>query len=86
MIKSNKLILKAHHRLKSERHNVFTKEINKIALNSSDDKRIQSIDLTEIYAYGTKKDKICKKEKTKCNNIIKQCKKWLSLTMLQMKT
>ena len=39
------------------------------------DKRIQSIDSVETYAYGTRKDLICKKEKTKCNSIIKQCKK-----------
>ena len=41
--------------LKSERYNVFTKEINKIALSSNDDKRIQTIDLLETYAYGTSK-------------------------------
>ena len=32
-IKDNKLILKAQQRVKSEKHNVFTEEINKIALN-----------------------------------------------------
>ena len=39
-IKNNKLILKAQQRFKSERHNVFTEEINKIALSSNDDKRM----------------------------------------------
>ena len=34
-IKSNKLILKTQQRFKSESHNVFTKEINKIALSSN---------------------------------------------------
>ena len=33
---------------------------------------MQSIDLIETYAYETSKDLICKKEKSKCNNIIKQ--------------
>ena len=37
-IKNNKLMLKARQRFKSERHNVFTKEISKIALSSNDDK------------------------------------------------
>ena len=41
----------------------FTEIINKIALNSNDDNRMQSIDLTETYAYGMGKDLICKKEK-----------------------
>ena len=40
-------------RFKSERHNVFTEEINKIAFSSIDDKRMKSIDLIETYAYGT---------------------------------
>ena len=38
-------------------------------------KRIQSIDLEETYAYGTSKDLKCKKEETKCNNLIKKCQK-----------
>ena len=45
-----------------------------MALSSSDDKRIQSIDSIETYAYGMSKDLICKKENIKRNNIIKQCK------------
>ena len=61
-------------RFNSERHNVFTEVINKIALSSNDDERMQSIDLTETYAYGMSKDLICKKEKIKHNNIIKQDK------------
>ena len=28
---------------------------------------------------------MCKKEKDKCNNVIKKCKKWLILMMLQKK-
>ena len=67
-----KVILKAQQRFKSETHNVFTEVINKIALSSNDDKITQSIDLIDSYAYGTSKDLICKKEKIKCNNIIKQ--------------
>ena len=43
----NKLILKTQQKFESERHNVFTEEINKIALSSNDNKRIKSIDLIE---------------------------------------
>ena len=71
-VKNNKLILKTQQRFKSERHNVFTEEINKIVLSSSDDKRMQSIDSMETYTYGTSKDLTCKKEKVKRNDIIKQ--------------
>ena len=39
--KKNKLILKTQQRLRNEKHNVFTEEINKITLSSNDDKRIQ---------------------------------------------
>ena len=53
--KNNKWILKTQQRFKSERHNVFTEEINKIALSSNDDKIMQSNDSIETYAYGTSK-------------------------------
>ena len=66
------LVLKRQQKFKSERHNVFTEEINKIALSSDDDIRMQSIDLIEIYAYGMNKYIIWKKEEIKCSNIIKQ--------------
>ena len=49
-IKNNKSILKIQQRFESERHNVFTEGINKIALSSNDDKRMQSIDSIETYA------------------------------------
>ena len=78
-IRNNKL-LKTQQRFKSEWHNAFTEEINKISFSSNDDKRKQSIDSIETYAYETNKDDlISKKEEIKCNNIIKQCKKWLTL-------
>ena len=48
-IKNNKLISKTQS-FKSEKHNVFTEEINKIAPSSNDHGRMQSIDLIEAYA------------------------------------
>ena len=57
-----KVISKTQQRFKSERHNVFTEEINTISLISNDDKRMQSIDTIETYAYGMSKDIICKKK------------------------
>ena len=37
-------------------HNVFTEEINKIALSSNNDKIMQSNGLIETFAYGTSQD------------------------------
>ena len=68
-IKNNKPILKkTYQRFKNEIHEV----INKIVLSSNDDEKMQSIDSIETYAYGTSKDIICKKEKSKSNVIIKE--------------
>ena len=55
-IKSNKLISKIQQRFNCEEDNVFTEELNKIVLISNDNKRRQSIDSLETYAYGTIKD------------------------------
>ena len=66
--------MKIQQWFKSERYNVLTEEINKIALSSNDDKRMQSIHSIEIYAYGTSKDIVSDQEEIKCNNIIKRNK------------
>ena len=47
-IKNKKLILQIQLRRQSERHNVFSEKINKTALSSNDDKRMQSIYSIEI--------------------------------------
>ena len=75
LIRKNKSILKIQERFESERHNVFTEEINKIPLSSNDDKRMQSFDSIETYAYGLNKNIVKEKEEIKSNNIIKQYKK-----------
>ena len=54
-IKNNKSIL-TQQMFKNERHNLFTEEINKIALSSSDDNKMKSIDSIETYVYATSKD------------------------------
>ena len=50
---------------------MFTEEINKIALSSNDNKRMQSINSIETYAYGTSKDLVSDNEESKRSNIIK---------------
>ena len=59
---------------------------SKLILKTQQRFKIQPMDSVETHAYETRKDLIFKKEKTKCNNITKQCKKWLTLIVLQKKT
>ena len=58
-------MFKTQQRFKSERHNVFTKEINNIALDSNYDNRMESIDSMETYAYRMSKDLVSEKEVVK---------------------
>ena len=41
---NDKIILKSQQRFKSDHHNAYTEQINKIALISNDDKRLQAFD------------------------------------------
>ena len=59
---NNQAILKSKKRFKSERHDVYTKEINKIALSSNEDKRLQIFDRITSYPYGASTGKVCKTE------------------------
>ena len=45
------IILKSQQRLKSETQNEYTEEINKIALSSNDDKKLQTFDKITSYPY-----------------------------------
>ena len=59
---NDKIILKSQQRFKSDRHKVYTEEINKIALSSNDDKRLQTYDKITTYPYGTNAFKVCESE------------------------
>ena len=59
---SNEIILNSQQRFKSEADNVYTEEINKTALSSNDEKRLQTFDRTTSYPYGTSVGKACKTE------------------------
>ena len=48
----NKLILKSQQRFISNKHDVYTEDVNKIALSNDDDKRIVSPDKISSYPYG----------------------------------
>ena len=59
---NNNKILRSQLRFKSDHHNVYTEEINKIALSSNDDKRLQTSDRITTYPYGTNVFKVCESE------------------------
>ena len=59
---NNDVILKSQQRFKSESHDVYTEEINKISLSSNDDKRLQTFDRITSYPYGSSTGKVCKIE------------------------
>ena len=48
---NNKTIMRSQVRFKSDHHDVYTEEVNKIALNSNDNKRFQTFDKITTYPY-----------------------------------
>ena len=74
----NQIILKSQQKFKSEAHNVYTEEINKVGLSSNNDKRLQTFDRITSYPYGTSVLKVCKRE-------LLSKYKLLSLMIIQMK-
>ena len=59
---NNKIILKSQQGFKSDHHNVYTEQIDKIALSSNDDKKLETFDKITTYPYGTKTFKVCRSE------------------------
>ena len=54
----DKVILKSQQRFISKKHDVYTENINKIALSNNDDKRIVPSDKITSYPYGYKGKKM----------------------------
>ena len=51
---NDEVILKSQQRFISKKHDVYTENINKIALSNNDDKRIVSSNKISCYPYGYK--------------------------------
>ena len=49
---------------------MYTKEVNKIALSSNDDKRKQTFERVTTYLYGTNVFKVCENEMLLKKNIV----------------
>ena len=50
---NNTVILRSQQRFKSDHHEVYTEEVNKIALSSDDNKILQTFDRVTTYPHGT---------------------------------
>ena len=57
---NDKIILASQQIFKSDCHDVYTEEVNKISLSSNYDKRLQKFDKITTYPYGTNAFKVCK--------------------------
>ena len=62
-------MLRSQQSFKSERRNVFTEIVNKIALSSNYDQRLQSSDRNASYPYDANPGKVSKKELLQYRNI-----------------
>ena len=58
----NKAIAKSQLRFKGNPHNIYTEEINKIAISSNDDNRLQTFDGITTHPIGTNAFKVCESE------------------------
>ena len=58
----NEVIIKSQQRFRSDHHRVCTEEVNKIALSSNDDKKLETFDKVTTYPYGTNVFQICENE------------------------
>ena len=59
---NNRTILQSQLKFKSDHHDVYTEEVNKITLSSNDDKRLQTFDRVTTYPHGTNVFKVCENE------------------------
>ena len=59
---NDEVVIRSQQRFRSDHHRVCTEEVNKIALSSNDDKRIQTFDKVTKFPYGTNVFKVCENE------------------------
>ena len=59
---NNKAVYRSQERFKSFNHDLYTGEVNKIALSNNDDKRLQTFDGITTYPYGINVLKVCESE------------------------
>ena len=67
---NDKILFKSQQSFKSDYDEVYTEEINKIALSSNDDERLQTSDRIKTYPYGTNAFKVCESKMLKFKRFI----------------
>ena len=56
---NNEAVYRSQERFKSYSHDVYTEKVDKFALSSNDDKRLQTFDKITTYPYGANVFKVC---------------------------
>ena len=59
---NKKTTLRLQQRFKSDHYTIYTKDVNKIAISSNDDKRLQTNNKITTYPYATPAIKVCESE------------------------
>ena len=73
---NDEVIQKSQLRFKSDCHDVYTEKVNKIALSSNDDKRIQKFDRITMHLYVTSLFEVCENEMKNVCNAKETIRKW----------
>ena len=82
---NNKTVYRSQERFKSYYHDVYTEEVNKIALSNNDDKRLQTFDGITTYPYGTNAFKVCESEMLMVKDLFFEKLQWNSVTTMNIK-
>ena len=67
---NSKAVYRSQERIKSYSDYVYTEKVNKIALSSNDDKRLQTFDKITTHPYGINTLKVCESEMLNSNRLI----------------
>ena len=73
---NNETVYRSQERFKSYNHDVYTEEVNKIALNNKDDNRLQTFDRIRTYPYGTNAFKVCENDMLIVKDLLFEILKW----------
>ena len=79
---NDKTIMRSQLRFKSDLHNMYTEEVNKIALSSNDDKRLQTLDTVITYPHGTNAFNVGESEMLMVKDLFFENLQWNSVTTL----